>query len=171
LKSLTNLTNLVDIPGKDKAHSEEILSKLYDAFDNALLSACIWNYTATNTAEEGDGWNGENNSIYEGDTRQFRAQKGYCRPYAVATQGKPVKMTFDTSGETPVFTFEWDSAICPTGSGDSDTEIFVPSVWFPNGWKVEKFDGVGQLREFPEQQRLYIKTLEERRCSVRIISL
>ncbi len=172
---LSNLLKSLKIPSleaKDKARHEDMLGQLYSAFDDSLLSAAIWNYTATNDTEYGDGWNGENNSIYDGENKQLRAQKGYCRPYAIATQGKPVKMHFDISNpDSPVFTFEWDSTICPTASGDSDTELFIPSVWFPKGWKVEKFDGVGQLREFSEQQRLYIKTLEERRCSVRIISL
>ncbi len=165
LKSLS----LLGTTSKDTAHQEDVLNQLYTAFDAQLLSVTLWNYTSGNTQEFGDGWNEENNSIYDGATRQLRAQKGYCWPYAIATQGRPVRMHFDTSNpDSPVFTFEWDSTICSTASGDADTELFIPKIWFPKGWKVEKFDGVGQLREFPEQQRLYIKTLEERRCSVRI---
>ena len=69
------------------------------------------------------------------------------------------------------FTIEWDSSVCPTSSGDADTEIFVPKLWFPKGWKTEKFDGVGILREVPENQKLYVKTLEARRCKLIIKSL
>lgn len=146
---------------------EEALGIYYDALDEGLLSCTLWNYTPTNTHEDGDCWNKEDLSIFNSTTQRLRGVNGFCRPYAMRTAGTPVKMRFIRSPKV-IFEFEWDSTPCPTSSGDEDTEIFIPQGWFPKGWRVDKFDGVGALRESPENQMLYVKTLEERRCFIRI---
>ena len=47
----------------DYSLHEKALSLYYDAIDENLLNSTIWNYTADNTHEEGDHWNGEDLSI------------------------------------------------------------------------------------------------------------
>lgn len=159
----------------DYKEQEKELSDFCDALDQQLLSAFLDSYSPTNTKADGDGWNNEDTSIWNSDTRSFRAEKGFVRPYVMAVAGVPVRMSFYPKGtgaykNGPVFEFEWDSTECSPSSGESDTEIFVPKVWFPNGWKVEKFDGAGALRDDEVAQRLFVKTLAARRCFLRIIS-
>lgn len=159
----------------DYSQQEKELSGFFDTLDRHLLSGFLDSYTPTNTQASGDGWNGEDTSIWCSDTKAFRAAKGFIRPYVMAVAGTPVRMAFYPSGNAankkgPVFEFEWDSSECPPSSGDSDTEIFIPKIWFPNGWKVEKFDGAGALRDDEGAQRLSVKTLAARRCFLRVIS-
>jgi hypothetical protein len=147
----------------------EVLRAYYDAIDQLLLSCTLWNYTSTNTHEGGDGWNGEDLSIYCADEHSLRAEKGYCRPYTIAVAGKAIHMTF-SGGDVPVFEFEWTSSkVSAADRNWGATEIFVPNVWYPDGWKVALFEGMGALHPEPKKQRLYITTLTEQRCLVRIV--
>ncbi len=154
---------------------ENELASFYDVLDKNLLSGFLDSYTPSNTQDSGDCWNGEDTSVWCMTDRKFRAEKGFIRPYVMAVAGIPVRMSFYPAGtgafkKGPVFEFEWDSTECSPSSGESDTEIFVPKVWFPSGWKVEKFDGAGALRDDEVAQRLFVKTLAARRCFLRIIS-
>lgn len=163
-----DLDNGKSFKTKNYSKQTEALGMYYDALDALLLSGTLWNYTPSNTHSHGDGWNGEDLSVYNSETRELRGVKGFCRPYAMATAGTPVRMSF-IEDDIPVFEYEWDSTPCPAASGDADTEIYLPTAWFPKGWKVQKFDGVGVLREVQEQQRLFVKTLEARRCFIRVV--
>jgi hypothetical protein len=133
------------------AAQESALGAYYDAIDAALLSSTIWNYSATNTHETGDGWNTEDLSIYTVTTGEGRAVRGFCRPYAMAVSGLPAEMAFDRKRR--VFTLEWDAV-------DGETEIFVPSIWFPEGWRSdfasENADCSAELEEKPDAQRLVV---------------
>lgn len=159
----------------DYSLQEKEISAFYDALDEKLLSGFLDSYTPTDTQAAGDGWNGGDTSVWCADTKAFRAEKGFIRPYVMAVAGVPVRMSFYPKGtgahkNGPVFEFEWDSTECSPSSGESDTEVFVPKCWFPKGWKVEKFDGAGALRDDEVAQRLFVKTLAARRCFLRIIS-
>lgn len=93
-----------------------------------------------------------------------------CRPYVVALNGKAVQGIF-APAPSPVFTLEWDAFPQSAGTDLSHaTEIFVPAECFPQGWKVDSFDGVGTLSCQPEQNRLFVTTLTERRCGVKIVA-
>jgi hypothetical protein len=101
---------------------EKALSLYYDAIDENLLSSTIWNYSADNTHEEGDHWNGEDLSIVsEGEGR---AEGGWLRPYPMATAGIPLKFTWDRKKACFCFLFCADPEI------EAPTEIFIPSRWF-----------------------------------------
>ena len=128
------------------AKETEDTKAFYDLIDDKLISACALEFKET------------------------LDPKTYVRPYVSVMAGTLVKQEVIFDKEI-TFTIEWDSSVCPTSSGDADTEIFVPKLWFPKGWKTEKFDGVGILREVPENQKLYVKTLEARRCKLIIKSL
>jgi hypothetical protein len=109
---------------------EKALSAYYDALDANLLDATLWNYTATNDREHGDGWNGEDLSVYsvqEGG----RALKGFVRPYATAVAGRPLEMSFHRKSGAFSLTWEPDPAI------KAPTEIFVPPIQYPRGFSVE----------------------------------
>lgn len=74
--------------------------------DNHLLNYTLWAYSAGNCHEWGDGWNGEDLSIYCAETGSFprhkylsgfRAAAAWCRPYVMSLSPgtKLLKMEFD----------------------------------------------------------------------------
>lgn len=81
-----------------------------DAEDD-VLGFTIWNYERRNTWQWGDGWNGENLSLWSAEdlnaateraqtleqllTNGARAVQAFCRPFAVATVGKLRSQRFD----------------------------------------------------------------------------
>jgi hypothetical protein len=97
---------------------EEALSMYYAAVDAHLLHSTIWNYTPGNTPEWGDGWNGEDLSIFSGG--QGRAMGGWLRPYVMATAGIPLGMGWDRKRGRFWFRCRLDSAVT------APTEIFTP---------------------------------------------
>lgn len=151
----------------DYSDQIEALGMYYDALDELLLSATVWNYTATNTHLHGDGWNDEDLSIFCSTTNKLRGEKGFCRPYPIATAGTPIRMKFNYEAEIS-FEYEWESAACSPDKENEVTEIFVPHIQFPSGWKVTFFNGVGTVTEKPEQQRLFVKTLTAQKCMLKI---
>ncbi|KAF9416370.1 hypothetical protein BGZ94_010243 [Podila epigama] len=153
--------------------SFEPTTQFRKAFDNILngldlnlVHYTLWNYTAENDAQYGDGWNGENLSLYTRMNeskeqvsppldldRGGRAVEQFCRPYPVATVGRPIKLEFDRNGRKgPVFRL-WTVApsmdarllsgtqsMVQSGVGLGDgkdesllTEIYVPRIHFPGG--------------------------------------
>jgi hypothetical protein len=119
------------------------LSAYYAALDANLLSATIWNYTASNTHARGDGWNGEDLSIWNRDDflagrsetaepadAGGRAMAGFVRPYARAVAGQPLLMRFKPRQCVFICEFRPD----PTVS--EPTEIYVPDVHYPNGCSI-----------------------------------
>jgi len=65
-----------------------------------------------------------------------------------------------------MFTFEWDAA--PAEGEAGLTEIFVPSIWYPEGWRAE-FTGEGaELEECPDAQRLIIRVASAGRARVTV---
>lgn len=135
----------------DYSAQEDALGSYYDAIDAALVSSTIWNYSASNTHEAGDGWNTEDLSIYSATTGEGRAVRGFSRPYAMAIAGLPLRMAFDRKRR--VFVFEWEAAA-------GTTEIFVPGHWYPDGWRAEfeplSPNGQAVLEERGEAQRLFV---------------
>jgi hypothetical protein len=113
----------------DYSLQEEALSMYYDAIDANLLNSTIWNYTADNTNDAGDGWNGEDLSIFSGN--DGRAKAGWLRPYAMATAGEPVFMQWDRSGGIFTYRYRADPEI------SAPTELFIPAEWFRREPAVE----------------------------------
>jgi hypothetical protein len=122
---------------------EKAMTAYYDALDENLLSATVWNYTASNTHARGDGWNGEDLSIWNRDEYEAgrtetgnpadaggRALRGFVRPYARATAGLPLSMAFDV--RTGEFRFEFKAD--PKTSGP--TEIYIPDIQYTRGCSI-----------------------------------
>ena len=123
----------------------EALSMYYDAVDENLLHATIWNYTADNTNKNGDGWNDEDLSIYsEG---KERAAAGWKRPYPMATAGTPLSFKWNRGQGIFCFRFKADSAIT------APTIIYLPGECFGPSPRITT-----PLRyEYkPEEQKLLI---------------
>jgi hypothetical protein len=121
------------------------LDMYYNAMDANLLNCTIWNYTADNTNERGDLWNDEDLSIFSRDQQDRdwredihaggRSISAIVRPFARATAGEPLRMHFDLTTRRFEFEYRHDPAVTAT------TEIFVPSLHYPNGIDVQLSDG------------------------------
>lgn len=122
---------------------ESILDRSFAAVDDSLVSCMIWNYTAANTNERGDGWNGEDFSIWSADQgrdpddpdRGGRALRAVVRPYPIATAGEPLRLSFDRRRRILRYTFRHDPAV------PESTEIFIPPLQYPYGYRVWMTDG------------------------------
>lgn len=122
---------------------EKALSAYYDALDANLLNATLWNYTADNTHQWGDGWNGEDLSVFCAEDSGGRGLRGFVRPYAYATAGRIAEMSFEMRSGTFHLRYEPDQAIL------APTEIFVPDVQYPAGFSLES-SGCVVARRLPQ---------------------
>jgi len=130
------------------------LSAYHDALDAALLSSTIWNYAASNIHARGDGWNAEDLSVWcrddfdagrteTGDPRDAggRAVAGFVRPYARATAGTPLSMSFDMRSGRFEYRFRPDPAIA------APTEVYVPGFQYPRGYSVRVAGGDHEMAD------------------------
>lgn len=119
------------------------LHRSFTAIDDNLSSATVWNYSAHNTNRWGDGWNGEDLSVFSADQQKgskhlyagARAKEALIRPYCMKAAGEPVFMHFDLKKGVFEFIFMDDPSI------KEPTEIFLPHLHFPKDFKVELSDG------------------------------
>jgi len=120
------------------------LNCMYNAMDHLFLNNTLWNYTASNENDLmiGDGWNQEDLSIYSKDQKLpksevdlygggGRAIEGFCRPYAKATQGTPIKMNYTLV--TREFHFLWNADTTIREA----TVIAIPRFVYKNGYTLE----------------------------------
>jgi glycosyl hydrolase family 5/cellulase (glycosyl hydrolase family 5) len=113
------------------------------AIEDTLAHATIWNYTTDNTNARGDLWNDEDLSIFSRDQQTNpadinsggRALEAVVRPYPRATAGEPLRMRFDQRRRVFEYAFRHDPAVT------APTELFVPNVQYPNGYRVTVSDG------------------------------
>jgi hypothetical protein len=127
----------------DYREQETLMDRSLCAVEGSLCSATIWNYTASNTNERGDGWNGEDLSIWSADQgrdtrvldRGGRALRAIVRPYPVATAGEPLQLSYGMRRRVMRFTFRHDPGVT------LPTEIFVPPSQYPFGYRVWMTDG------------------------------
>lgn len=110
---------------------EKALAAYYDALDANLMSATLWNYTPDNTHDHGDGWNGEDLSVFCREDGGGRALRGFVRPYAMAVAGKLCSMSF--SLHSGLFRLEF----IPDFGIEAPTEVYVPELQYPRGFSME----------------------------------
>jgi len=119
------------------------MDRSFRAMEDNLLSCTLWNYTADNSNERGDLWNGEDLSIFSRDQQTDpadvhsggRALDAVVRPYARKVAGEPLRMSFDVKRKVFDFEFRHDPAVV------APTEIFVPDYHYPHGYAVQVSDG------------------------------
>lgn len=141
------------------------------AMDDHLMNYTLWNYTADNTNEHGDLWNGEDLSIFSRDQQTNpsdinsggRALSAVVRPYAQKVAGEPLNMRFDPERGIFTFSFRHDNTIT------EPTELYVPNSQFPAGYRVEVTDGEYDINR-DEQTVIYRHTDKNIPHMVRIIS-
>jgi hypothetical protein len=123
------------------------MERSLQAMDAALLNYTIWNYTADNTNQRGDGWNDEDFSIFSRDQQKDpgdinsggRALEALLRPYARATAGEPLRMHFNLRTKIFAFEFRHDPQV------NAPTEFFIPNFQYLHGCRVQVSDGTYQL--------------------------
>jgi len=137
-----------DLDGGKAFHSGDYrrqmraMDRSFRAIEDSLLSCALWNYTADNTHAHGDGWNGEDLSIFCADEVKDasdenaggRALAAVVRPYPRAVAGEPLRIAFDPRRRIFEFEFRHHSA-------DAPTEIFLPRYQYPQGCRIEVSDG------------------------------
>jgi Glycoside hydrolase family 5 C-terminal domain/Cellulase (glycosyl hydrolase family 5) len=130
------------------------LDRSFQAIEANLLNCTLWNYTSDNSNARGDLWNDEDLSIFSRDQQTDpkdidsggRALEAAVRPYARATAGETLRMSFDIKRRIFKFTFRHDSHIT------APTEIFIPRFQYPRSYNVEVSDGTFEMQ--PEEQTL-----------------
>jgi hypothetical protein len=147
------------------------MNRTMTAMDDALASYTIWNYTADNTNARGDKWNDEDLSIFSRDQQTNpadihsggRALEAVVRPYAKATAGLPLRMSFDVGKKTFEFEFRHEEGIT------APSEFFIPNFQYPRGYEVEILDGRFEKDE-AAQVLCYFHTPEKQTHWVRVKS-
>ncbi len=131
----------------DFSRPAQALDMSFQAMEANLVSCTLWNYTADNSNERGDQWNGEDLSIFSRDQQTGsggihdggRALQAAVRPYARAVAGEPLRMRFEYRSGVFEFEFRHDPQVT------APTEFFVPNLPYPQGYAVEVSDGTFEV--------------------------
>lgn len=132
------------------------LDRSLSALEAALLSYCVWNYTATNSHEHGDGWNAEDFSVYCAEAPfqalpnklphreryvEGRALDALIRPYAPRVAGTVTKMRFDLREKSFELRFRSRVGDKKGEDGKLPTVIFLPDFHYAGGYETKLSDG------------------------------
>ena len=155
----------------DFSRQSQALDYNLRALDDHLLNYTLWNYTPDNSNERGDGWNGEDLSIFSRDQQSDpsdidsggRALSAVARPYARKVAGEPLNMRFDMRRGLFTFSFRADARVTEA------TELFVPNSQFPDGYRVEVSDGEFKILR-DEQRVLYRHSDKDMPHLIRVVS-
>jgi len=158
------------------------LDRSMQALEENLLSFALWNYAPNNSNMKGDGWNGEDLSLFSTDqyfvsgrdesniNSGGRAIEAAVRPYPMKTCGIPKKLSFDAKSNNRSFLFLFESAeedceFC----GSFPTVLFIPTFQYPNGIECSVSDGHYQYIR-SEQILLYYATCARSNHTVLVVS-
>jgi hypothetical protein len=137
------------------------LNRTMDALDIAQVSFTIWCYQADNTNEHGDGWNGEDLSLFSrdqivpGDEDDLfaggRSLQAAIRPYPARVAGDVIHFSFSLYRRDRHFDLVfWADHSLATRK----TEIFIPKYQYPYGVVVKIKSGGGSYQIDWEAQTL-----------------
>lgn len=115
------------------------LDRSLRAVEDARLHATLWNYTADNTHAYGDGWNGEDLSIFSVDELSRgddggRALDAVVRPYPRALPGALVRYGFERKTRRFELVFRPERVDVPA-------EVFLPARHYARGVDVRVSHG------------------------------
>ena len=118
------------------------LDRSYRAIEETLIGCAIWNYNPSNDHDIGDGWNGEDLSIFSNDhlTEKNdiysggRGLEAIIRPYVIAVAGIPTSVQFDLKKKYFRFVFTDKNITAPT-------IVFLPLIHYAQGVQVTVSDG------------------------------
>ena len=154
----------------DFSAQEHAIDRSLAALDANLLSYTLWNYSSDNGNARGDGWNGEDLSIFSRDQQHDpnnvhsggRALKAVVRPYARAVAGTPLRMSYDMDSAIFECVFRHDATI------EQPTEFYIPSYQYPHGYQVDVSDGTFEI-DSQNQRLIYHHSAREMPHFVRVI--
>ena len=137
-----------------------------------LIGYTLWNYTADNTNDRGDQWNGEDLSIFslsqQTDEKDInsggRALEAVVRPFASKVAGDIIEHRFYSQEKIFVLRFKPNPLI------DMPTEIFVPAFHFGDGFKVHSSSGRLTYDRRNDLLLLYLKKSELREVTLVLIA-
>ena len=137
------------------------LNRTMAAMEGAQVSCTIWCYQPDNTNKYGDGWNGEDLSLFSvdqvvpGDEDNLfaggRSLQAAIRPYPHRVAGDVVRFGFSLYRKDRRFelVFKADHSL-----NTSETEIFLPKYQYPHGVHVKVKRGGGSYEIDWENQTL-----------------
>lgn len=122
------------------------MNRTWQAIEANMLSGTLWNYTSDNSNRHGDGWNGEDFSIFSRDQigaldtpndldAGGRAVGAFMRPFPRATAGEAITLAFDSQTAAFTYIFKHDPTI------KAPTEIYVPKFHYSIGIDIQISDG------------------------------
>jgi hypothetical protein len=155
----------------DFSAQEQALDASINAVEQNFVAFTLWNYTANNTNERGDGWNGEDLSIFSVDQQKNkgdihsggRALKALVRPYAMTISGEPIRTKYDYRTAEFEFVYRHEPNLT------EPTVFFIPSYQYPHGFHVEISDGHFEI-DSAKQQLLYWHSSREMPHFVKVSS-
>ncbi|MFZ5443064.1 MAG: cytoplasm protein [Myxococcota bacterium] len=136
--------------GHDERLQIAAMNRTLTAVEDAGVSATLWNYSPDNTHARGDGWNGEDLSLFSLDAPPGndggRALQAVVRPRPLALAGRLKKYGFDLRTRR----FELELDVDPHVRAPS--ELFVPQLQYPRG--VTTRVSAGRVELDLQRQRL-----------------
>jgi Glycoside hydrolase family 5 C-terminal domain/Cellulase (glycosyl hydrolase family 5) len=125
-----------DLRGKTDLEPLQLaaMDRTLTAVEDAGVSATLWNYTPDNTAALGDGWNGEDLSIFSRDARDpdgGRALQAVVRPRPLALAGALERYGFDRRTRRFELRLRRDAAI------QAPSLFYAPALHYPRGPRIE----------------------------------
>jgi hypothetical protein len=133
---------------------KKALNRSFEVAEKNLLNYTLWNYTADNTNDRGDQWNGEDLSVYSLSQQHTsadinsggRALEAAIRPYPKKITGKLTEYDYDYKNKTLTLIFEAAKSV------DYPTEVFVPAYVYGNDFNV--YATAGKLAFDPKERIL-----------------
>jgi hypothetical protein len=130
------------------------LNRCFQVAETNLLNYTLWNYTADNTNERGDLWNGEDLSVFSLSQQISRsdinsggrALEAVIRPYPKKIAGKLIEYNYNYKNKTLTVNFELEEV------SEFPTEIFVPEYIYGDSFIV--FTDGGKLSFDKKEQIL-----------------
>lgn len=121
----------------DYALQRAAMNRTLTAVEDAGVSATLWNYGPDNTHARGDGWNGEDLSIFSLDSRDEneRALEAVVRPRPLALAGTLLRCGFDLKSRRFELVVRHDPSV------SAPTELYVPRLHYPDGARFEVSTG------------------------------
>ena len=116
----------------DYALQRAAMNRTLTAVEDAQVSATLWNYSADNTNARGDGWNGEDLSIFSRDSpEEGRAIEAAVRPRPLALAGTLLRYGFELKSRRFELVMRHDPSVT------APSELYVPRLHYPQGAHFE----------------------------------
>jgi hypothetical protein len=166
-----DMNNRKAFASRDFSVQSKALDRCFQAVESNLLHYTLWNYTADNTNERGDQWNGEDLSVYslsqvtdQSDINSGgRSLDAAVRPYPYKVAGELKHYVFNYKTGEMVIRF------MPDVSVPLPTELFLPDYHYQQGFQVYvssgslSFDKKARLLQFSPQKRDVEQTIVVRK--------